>query len=70
MNWFRFFLGTPQRFVATSIAALLILAAFRPGLVQMAVERLITELMPLFQLGLVIGVILVAVRVIFRGFLK
>ena len=66
MEWVRFFLGTPRRFLTTfSIVALLLVVAF-PGLLRFAIERLLIEISPLF--GPAFGILLLAAafRLIFK----
>lgn len=68
-NWLRFFFGTPQRFTTTAIVISLIIVLCKPGMIQEAVNRLISELMPLVQFVIIIGVFWLIFRAIFRGIL-
>ena len=66
--WFRFFVGTPQRFLVT-LASFIVLLAFvnlYPGLLSSALEQLVMELTPMFmwavQLGIFVAVLIFMVR--------
>ena len=70
-KWFRFFIGTPQRFLATAAAVGLVTVMLKPGLLQEAVNRLLAEIGPLLgpvaQLAIVIGVLWFMLRSLFGG---
>jgi len=66
MVWFRFFFGTPRRFVVTmSVLGVLVVIAF-PGLLEMAILRLVCALLPLVRLAVTGLVIYFGLRMIFR----
>jgi hypothetical protein len=71
MMWFRFFVGSPQRFLMTLVffVSLLVFVNLNPGLLNSACEQLMAELTPLFmwtvQLGFVVVVLIFMVRAAF-----
>jgi len=66
-NWFRYFLGTPQRALRTFIAAGLVAVVAKPGLLATAAERLVAELMPLLGPALAIVIVFAGLRLILFG---
>ena len=67
MEWVRFFLGTPRRLVTTFAVAGLIVVMIYPGLLRMAVERLMTELAPLLGPAITILIVFAGIRMILFG---
>jgi hypothetical protein len=69
MNWARFFLGTPVRFIMTLVvvAALAAVSKIWPGMIQSALSQLAQELSPLLQVALTIIIIGFGIRIIFNG---
>jgi hypothetical protein len=65
--WVNFFLGTPQRFLYTLLGVSVIVVLAWPGLLRMAMERLVMELSPLLAPMLTIFVIFIGLRVMFGG---
>jgi hypothetical protein len=65
--WFRFFLGTPQRFLATLGVVGLISVLLDPSLLSLAVERFIIALSPLFQPVIALVLVFCAARFILFG---
>ena len=65
--WITFFVGTPQRFLYTLLGISLLTVLVWPGLLRMAVERLVAELSPLLAPVLTIFVIFIGLRVMFGG---
>jgi len=64
MNWFRFFLGTPRRFLATMTAIGLITVMIFPSLLRTAVERLLAAINPLIGPAVTLLIIFLAYRII------
>jgi len=71
MAWFRFFLGTPRRFLTTAGGAAIIFGFFRPDLVAGAVSGLLTALMgaiaPLIQPIMTLMIVFIGLGVILRS---
>ena len=67
MEWFRFFLGTPRRLVTTLGVIGLIVVMICPGLLRMAVERLMAELAPLLGPAITILIVFAGIRMILFG---
>ena len=67
MEWFRFFLGTPRRLVTTLGVVGLIVVMICPGLLRMAVERLMAELAPLLGPAITILIVFAGIRMILFG---
>jgi len=69
-QWFRFFLGTPQRFLATLGALTVIYGLIFPQVVGRAVSNLLTELFgavaPFVQPVLTLMVVLIGVGIMVR----
>ena len=62
MNWFRYFLGTPQRLLSTTVVVVIIYALFNPERVADAVNRIFGALFgPLATLAILV------LRLIFGG---
>jgi len=47
-EWFRYFVGTPQRAMRTFIAIVVITFILFPAILRVVIERFIAELSPLF----------------------
>ena len=67
MEWFRFFLGTPRRLVTTLGVVGLIVVMICPGLLRMAVERLMAELAPLLGPAITLLIVFAGIRMIIFG---
>lgn len=67
-NWIRFFIGTPQRFLVTAGFVGLVVVMIKPGLLQMAVNRLLAEISPLFGPIIQIAILIFAFKIIFSAF--
>jgi hypothetical protein len=67
MVWFRFFLGTPRRFVATMVAIGVVVVIAFPGLLEMAVRRFVCALMPLLGPAMIVLIVFAGLRMIVRG---
>lgn len=65
--WFRFFAGTPQRFLTTMVVIGLIVVVASPGLLRMALERLIQESGPALGPMLAIAIVLGGLKVVVWG---
>jgi len=68
MQWFRFFVGTPQRFLATFTVVGLITVLVFPGLLWTAAERLVAEITPLLGPVIMLLIVFAGLRVMFGGF--
>ncbi len=66
-NWFRFFFGTPRRFLTTLAGVGLIVVMINPGILQTAVNQFIAALMPLLGPALAIVIVFAGLRMILRG---
>lgn len=66
-NWFRFFLGTPRRFLTTFAGIGLIVVMINPGILETAVNRFVAALMPLLAPALAIVIVFAGLRMILRG---
>ena len=68
--WFRFFLGTPRRFLLTFLGLATIYGLFRPELVASAVGNLLAALInvltPFVQPVLALGVAFIGLGIILR----
>ncbi len=62
MAWLRFFIGTPQRLLATLAVLGGITVVLCPGLLYTVLSRLVAELSPLLQLGFFILIVWVIIR--------
>jgi len=67
MEWIRYFVGTPQRFVRTFFTVASVVVMFTPGLLGIIVGRLLTELSPLLEPLLTIVVVCMGIRIILFG---
>lgn len=67
-TWFRFFLGTPIRFLATCAGLAILAAIIEPTLLHFAAERLMNAFSPLFGPLLQIAIVLFGFKVVFSGF--
>ncbi|MDO8512168.1 MAG: hypothetical protein Q7S57_02755 [bacterium] len=70
MNCFaRFFLGTPRRFLASAIFAVIgmVIVHFQPGLVYRSADRLACECMPVIKAVLTCVIVLAGFRMIVAG---
>lgn len=61
-QWIRFFVGTPQRFVGTSLVVGLIVVLTNPGLLRTAGERLVAEVSPLVGPAIMLGIVILGFR--------
>lgn len=66
-QWFMYFFGTPRRFLITTGLLGLIIVMTNPGLLRQACERLIHEVQPLFGPVLILAIVWVGFRMMFRG---
>ena len=74
MQWVRFFVGTPQRFLATMVVPLLVFAYFRPDIIQTAIFNLVNAVLsavapfvqPLLTLALVFFGLAIMIRAVWR----
>ncbi|KKS74747.1 MAG: hypothetical protein UV48_C0029G0011 [Candidatus Azambacteria bacterium GW2011_GWA2_42_9] len=66
-NWFRFFGGTPRRFLTTLAGIGLIVVLINPGILETAVNRFAAALMPLLGPALAIVIVFAGLRMILRG---
>ena len=66
-QWVRFFLGTPRRLVTTFGMVGLIVVMIFPGLLRMAVDRLMTELAPLLGPAITLVIVFAGIRMILFG---
>ena len=66
-QWFRYFLGTPRRFLMTAAGIGLVVVAINPGILATAVESLVAALMPLLGPVLAIVIVFAGLRMILRG---
>jgi uncharacterized protein YaaW (UPF0174 family) len=66
-QWFRFFFGTPRRFLTTLTVIGMIIVVIQPGLLRLAGERLVNELSPLLGPVLAIIIIFAGIRLILFG---
>ena len=67
-QWIRFFVGTPQRFLATAAGIGLIIVLINPILLAIAVDRLIMAINPLLGPALTILIVLAGIRIILGSF--
>jgi len=67
MIWFRFFFGTPRRFVATMATIGLVVVIADPEILRTAVTRLVEALMPLLGPALAILIVFAGIRLILFG---
>ena len=67
-QWVRFFLGTPQRFLATLAGIGLIVVIFNPLLLAVAVNSLLEAINPLLGPVLAILIVLAGIRIILGSF--
>ena len=65
--WVNFFFGTPQRFLYTLLGLSIAVVLVWPGLLRMAMERLVMELSPLLAPVLTVFVIFIGLRVMCGG---
>ena len=66
-QWFRYFLGTPQRFLRSFVVVGLIVVILNPGLLALAVNRFLGEMNPLIGPLLQIGIVVAGIRIILFG---
>ena len=66
-QWFRYFLGTPRRFLTTLAGIGLITVMINPGILTTAVENLVAALMPLLGPALAVVIVFAGLRMILRG---
>lgn len=66
-TWVTFFVGTPQRFLYTLLGIATVIVLVWPGLLRMAMERLVMELSPLLAPVLTIFVVFIGLKVMFGG---
>ncbi len=67
-QWVRFFVGTPQRFLATLAGIGLIVVLINPTLLEIAVDRLLMAINPLLGPALTILIVLAGIRIILGSF--
>ena len=67
-QWIRFFVGTPQRFLATLAGIGLIVVLINPTLLEIAVDRLLMAVNPLLGPALTILIVLAGIRIILGSF--
>ena len=65
--WFRYFFGTPQRFVTTMVVIGLITVVIKPSILVNAVNALISSLCPLLGPVLAICIVFAGIRMILFG---
>jgi len=63
-TWLRFFFGTPQRFVTTSVAIGLVLVVLNPNILNIAVNRMVYALSPLLGPALAICIVFAGIKMI------
>ena len=70
-RWIRYFIGTPPRLVTTLSVIGAVVVIINPGLLRMAVERLLIEISPLFgpviQLAFIVFAFRVMLSIFFGG---
>ena len=66
-TWFRYFLGTPQRFVRTLIAAGIVLVMIKPELLERAVAGIFVAIQPLIGPAVTLAIVIYAIRIIIGG---
>lgn len=66
-RWFRFFFGTPRRFVTTLTVIGMIIVVIQSGLLRLAAERLTNELLPILGPVLAIAIAFAGFRIILFG---
>ena len=68
-QYFQFFLGTPQRFLATlgAVAVLAIFSLIWPGLISGALNQLFCELRPLIMMVIYFLMIAFGVKILMKG---
>lgn len=67
-NWIRFFVGTPQRFLGTLAALAVVVVVVEPSLLNVIASRLFQAVSPLLGPLIQVGILVFALRIIFRGF--
>lgn len=67
-QWVRFFVGTPQRFLATLAGIGLIVVVINPLLLAIAVGNLLVAVSPLLGPALTILIVLAGIRIILGSF--
>ena len=60
--WVRFFVGTPQRFLASSLFVALVVAAINPDIVRQAVSNMMAAIAPLMEPALTIAIVIGGIR--------
>lgn len=66
-EWFRFFLGTPRRFLASCAGVIVLATIINPELLRIVVERLLIGLSPIIGLLLQIAIVAFGLRIILFG---
>ncbi len=66
--WINFFFGTPRRLLASLVAAAIIAVLIEPGLLGLAVARLMIALEPVLGPIIQLVIIVLAFRIIFSVF--
>lgn len=66
-NWFRFFFGTPQRFLGTCAGLAILAAVIEPSLLHLAAERIMRTFEPLMGPFLQFAIIGYGFKLIFFG---
>ena len=66
-RWIMFFLGTPRRFAWTAVVIGLVVVTIQPGLLMVALQRLVVEVSPLFGLAMTAVIVYAGYRLIFSG---
>lgn len=66
-KWIKFFLGTPRRFAYSSVGVGLVIVSIQPGLLAVALQRLVVEVQPLLGPVLAFVIVYAGFRLIFSG---
>ena len=71
MDWVRFFVGTPRRFLATMVVPMMIFAYFRPDIIQTSLHNLLEALLlavaPFVEPLMVLAVVCIGLGMMLRG---
>jgi hypothetical protein len=67
VRWFHHFFGTPRRLTTTLICLALVVVVVSPGLLALAVARLVQAVSPLLGPALTILIVLAGLRTILHG---
>ena len=66
-SYLHFFIGTPKRLMTTMLCIALVTVMVNPGLLQLAVNRLLAELAPLLGPALTLIIVFAGLRTIVFG---